>query len=259
MFYEPILDLFELRHYFDDRPDPVPTRYEKGYREYLCGDGESTQWVPSVTSVLDYYPKPGLEIWKQRTPEAEQQAILKETGRIGDLVHYAVLDYFVKLDTTNRLVQKPPAFLLECTDEELAHYQTFLPNTWKMFTEFLWWYGKKIKVVEVERFCWNKELGYAGRFDFLFKLYSEKEQRWIMCLGDIKSGKRLPESTGAQLWAYNSAINLLAEQLWAFHIHPYADDFHGWDFIRLEPDSVGFLNSHAEFKKNGHKDTDKNP
>ncbi len=59
-------------------------------RTYLTPDGQS---YPSVTTVLGFEPKPGIEEWRKRVGEDEAKLIMNRAAARGTLIHKYAEDY----------------------------------------------------------------------------------------------------------------------------------------------------------------------
>ena len=225
-----------------NKPETVKTRYIKGYREYYIV--ESKKWVPSMTSVLGILPKPGLDIWKAQFTATQYADYMLFVQRLGEAIHYQVADcmlqYFGTDEAKAKATQEVPAFIYTAPATELALYQTYLLVTAEMVRQFIYIYQNRIRLLDIETFCYNKELGYGGRFDLLFEIF--ENGRWVKCIGDIKTSKALYPTVPAQLTGYQLALASMntyhAERLYELRFHPSYDepDDLGWEMVILKQD-----------------------
>ena len=259
----PELDAQDINILIKVIKDNVPekddnVRYIKGYREYFI-DGK---WLISITSLINKTSNTEyLDKWKEKVGDRHVE-ITEEAARIGELVHYQTLETMKReLPNTGEfdLWQELPEFLLKdeiMIPERIQEYQEYLNQAALLTREFLEVYHDKIKMVSIERRVSNAQFGYAGRFDFQFYLFDAHADRWIPCLGDIKTSDRVHDSVKTQLTAYNLSDDLRGwgERLYELRIHPYPDNEwgYGWEFVLLDHDREGVENcvfTFAEMEK----------
>lgn len=154
---------------------------------YKSNKGEI--YLPSVTTLLDAYPK-GLAytIWlKQVGMNASQ--ILKEAGEIGSNVH-AAIDQYVKSGYLSYLSQD---------GKELFKFEEWelICRAMEFFTNF----KPEIIVHEFSFAC--DQLQYGGTIDMVCKINGEI---WLI---DYKSGNAVYDSHYLQIAAYKKAWELL--------------------------------------------------
>ena len=155
-------------------------------RFYSTEDGG---FVPSVTTVLEAYPKGAAYYnWlKEHGKDADE--IRDEAGRRGSVVHKLTEDYDqgkeVKLINPNGSI-----------DYKL--------NEWAMFERYVDFRSRfEFTIDAIELNIISKELGYAGTIDRIIDLYGQK------ILVDIKTSNAIYSSYWLQLAAYR---NLLKSQ-----------------------------------------------
>jgi hypothetical protein len=150
------------------------------------------KWLPSVTTLLDAYPKgSAYVVWlKQVGMNASQ--ILKEAGEIGSNVHSAI-DQYVK-----------SGFLSYLSSDKRELYKW---EEWELICkamEFFTIYKPEIIVHEFS-FASDK-LGFGGTIDMICKINGET---WLI---DYKSGNSIYDSHYLQIAAYKSAWENLNPQ-----------------------------------------------
>jgi hypothetical protein len=127
--------------------------------------------------------------------------------------------------------------------ERIQEYQHLLYHCTLLTRQFLEVYHNRIKLVDIERQVSNKQFKYAGRFDFQFLLFDPLEERWIPCLGDIKTSRQIRTTVRTQLTGYNltDQLNGWAERLYELRICPYEEDDYGygWEMVWLNKDPEG--------------------
>lgn len=129
--------------------------------------------VPSVTTILNTtIEKPGLSLWKQRTPNWRQ--ILKEAQDVGKKSH-AIIEGYLK--------NKPISYLW--SKEVEYTFSSFLK--WKFKNDF--------ELINSELMTWSEE-GFAGTIDIICKL----DGKLTLC--DIKTGTRYYPEQLLQLCGY---------------------------------------------------------
>ena len=155
-------------------------------RFYITEDGG---YVPSVTHILECYPKGAAYYnWlKEHGKDADE--IRDEAGRRGSVVHKLTEDYDqgkeVKLINPNGSI-----------DYKL--------NEWAMFERYVDFRSRfEFTIDAIELNIISKELGYAGTIDRIIDLYGQK------ILVDIKTSNAIYSSYWLQLAAYR---NLLKSQ-----------------------------------------------
>jgi len=151
-----------------------------------------SKWLPSVTMLLDAYPKgANYAIWlKQVGMNASQ--ILKEAGEIGSNVH-AAIDQYVKSGQLS---------YLSSTGQELFKWEE-----WELICKAMEFFTIYKPEIIVHEFSFaSDELGYGGTIDMICKINGET---WLI---DYKSGNGVYESHYLQIAAYARAWMLLNQQ-----------------------------------------------
>ena len=162
---------------------------------YYDIDGER---YPSVTSILDFLPKPeALKKWLGNPANAKKG---KRSMVIGTLLHYKISNYYA------RKAGLPPVALdlhpgSPKPDKEMGETVNTMYSYFLQFDE-----EYKPEAYAVEHVICNKELGYAGTSDMVCKIGGST---WLL---DWKTTSKffptmLPKDNyNAQLWAYKEAI-----------------------------------------------------
>jgi hypothetical protein len=157
--------------------------------EHWYKSTKSDKWLPSVTTLLEAYPKgDSFNLWlKQVGMNASQ--ILKDAGEIGSNVHSGI-DQYVKsgelsyLSSDGRELFKWEEWVLICKAMEF-------------FTIY------KPEVIVHEFSFASEEFGFGGTIDIICKI---KGETWLI---DYKSGNNIYESHYLQLAAYAKAWEFL--------------------------------------------------
>ena len=150
------------------------------------------KYYPSVTSILQYFPKGKFfEDWlKQVGYNAD--IIIKKSADEGTATHSLIEQY---------LEGKELAWL---DDRGNALYPL---NVWKMFLKFVdFWETHKPTLVESEIHLFSDKHEFAGTCDLVVEINNEK---WIL---DIKTSNSLHTSYDLQLAAYSESRNELYEE-----------------------------------------------
>jgi hypothetical protein len=155
-------------------------------RFYQTPDGD---YVPSVTTVLEAYPK-GAQYYnwlKEVGKDADE--IRDEAGRRGSVVHKLTEDY----DQGKEINLINPNGSID-----------YKLNEWAMFEKYVEFRNNfEFTIDAIEMNIISKELGYAGTIDRIIDLYGQK------ILIDIKTSNAIYPSYWLQLAAYR---NLLKSQ-----------------------------------------------
>lgn len=162
------------------------TTEDKG-RHYTI-DGKD---YPSVTSILQYYPKSeGFWRWKFTNPDSKK--LFEDAGEYGTNVHKTIEKTFRK-------------YL------NLSEYLDLSENERKSVDLFTQWITNlqdthKVEIIDVEKMVINKEEGYAGTIDLIVKIDG---QLWIV---DIKTSKSTWITQELQLSAYKHALESINKE-----------------------------------------------
>jgi ATP-dependent exoDNAse (exonuclease V) beta subunit len=152
-------------------------------KRYYNLDGE---WVPSVTTVLQYLPKGKFfEGWLKDVGHSAD-IILEKASKEGTEVHNAAEDLVLGKEVT---------WLDESGNTKYSL------QVWQMILKFHeFWTKYKPKLIKPEGRIYSKEHKYAGRYDLLVELDKEL---WLL---DIKTSNSLQRSYDLQLAAYIKAF-----------------------------------------------------
>lgn len=184
-------------------------------------------YLPSVSTVLDEMPEPeGIKNWKRkndgRGDTEHWREILMYKGNRGTLIHYNLLNEFANDD-------------MYSVDEQESEEQLKIEGDWKRYQEDVSYaeeaweqikWEKNItddRVLNVECFVKNTNIGYAGQFDLL---YLDEDSNVV--LADIKTSNTSSapyEKHKMQLVAYSKALELDVDRLEVIIIHP---DSNSW-------------------------------
>ena len=151
-------------------------------RFYLTGDGG---YVPSVTTILEAYPKDAAYFKWIKDVGADADAIRDEAGRRGSVVHQLTEDYDAGHEVTFLGHDAPKYKMLE----------------WAMFeryVDFSVTHNPTHEIIEGNYI--SKELGYAGTIDRVCDIYGKKT------LLDIKTSNSIYPSYWLQLAAYSQLL-----------------------------------------------------
>lgn len=180
---------------------------------------------PSVTEILKALPKPGLEEWKKKTPNAE--IISRDRATIGTITHWKIQCYFAhKFDL--------PRDPLKVDDLTVLHHNIELckkglgkcslcrrKDEMAMAIPIIYSYAENIfrnyefKPIYLEKSVFSPELGYAGTMDY----YGYLDGKLI--IGDWKTSKAIYKDNtfGAQLAAYKHAFEKKVEALFILRMN----------------------------------------
>lgn len=153
-------------------------------------DPESGTFVPSVTTILEAYPKGAQYYEWLKKHGADSDAIRDEAGRRGSVVHEAteVLDLGGELELMN--------------DDGSPRYKL---SEWAMisrYVEFRERFPAAMHAVETKLAC--GELGYAGTLDRLMT-FEHSGETWLI---DIKTSGGIWDSYWAQQAAYHELLHV---------------------------------------------------
>jgi hypothetical protein len=149
-------------------------------------------WLPSVTTLLDAYPKGANFVMWLKNVGLNASQILKEAGEVGSNVHSGI-DQYVKTGNLNYLSEDK---------RELWKWEEWelLCKAMDFFTTF------KPEIIVHEFSFASDELGYGGTIDMICKINGEN---WMI---DYKSGNNIYDSHYLQISAYIKAWELLNPQ-----------------------------------------------
>jgi hypothetical protein len=150
------------------------------------------KYYPSVTSILQYFPKNKFfETWLKDVGH-NADIIVKKAADEGTQVHDAIERYL--------LGEK-----IEWLDE--SGYSKYSLDIWKMILKFHeFWTTYKPTLIESEIHLFSDKFIYAGTCDLVVEINNEK---WLL---DIKTSNSLHTSYNLQLAAYAQAWNELYEE-----------------------------------------------
>lgn len=172
--------------------DFVKVDTEKGRVEFLDSrfyqDAESGDFFPSVTTILDCYPKSAaLMDWIKKNG-ADADEIRDEAGRKGSVVHQCTEDYDRGLKISFLDVNGNPKF------KQIE---------WAMFERYVEFRTKyKFELVANEVHYVSRLFGYGGTLDRVFK---HNDQYWLI---DIKTSNQLHD----QYWLQQAAYAAMFEE-----------------------------------------------
>jgi hypothetical protein len=154
-------------------------------RFYKTEDGE---YYPSVTSVLNFYPKNKFfESWLKDVSH-NSDIIVRRASEEGTAVHNAIEDYIDGKE-------------IKWMDER--GHANFSLDVWKMILRFAdFWETYKPELLASEIHLLNHEHKYAGTCDLVLKI---KDKVYLL---DIKTSNSLHTSYNLQLSAYAEAWNV---------------------------------------------------
>lgn len=154
-------------------------------RWYYCESGKP---VPSVTTILDAYPKgPAYYEWLKRMG-TDADDIRDEAGRKGSSVHDMTEKYDNGLEVS---------LITETGDINMSLME------WSMFEKYVEFRRRfSFEVIDIERTIISETLGYAGTLDRVIEMDGKK------ILVDIKTSSAIHPHYWLQLAAYE---NLLTE------------------------------------------------
>lgn len=166
-------------------------------------------FLPSSTNILNCFPSPQLDIWREiTTPEEIKRK--QEEGKIqGQKVH-KMLDLQILGQTVLTTgVSDAQISLLGMSDRKLISYLkeplTTREEEALIGAENFWEKYKPI-VVGAELMVWHGKVGYAGTLDFFGYLWDEKKKKYDLWLVDYKISKSLDRSYDLQLASYWKAL-----------------------------------------------------
>jgi len=180
-------------------------------------DGESV--YPSVTTVLSQDGEPqGVTAWKERNDgkggNPYWRDILEYKSARGTLIHYKCLNQFADVELWGENEYSATSNLQ--ASKSLTRFmreRSFATETFEAVAE-----RRGItsdSVIDVEQFCVNPEVGYAGQFDLLYENVDGQ-----VTLADMKTGKSVYPKYKYQLAAYANAIDVDVDRVEVIRINP---------------------------------------
>lgn len=147
---------------------------------------EEGQWVPSVTTILEAYPKDyGYFKWLKEVGE-DADTIRDEAGRRGSVVHALTEKYDAGEEVTLLTDDGRPGYKLQ---------------EWAMFERYVEFVGRYEPVnLLVEQNFVSADLGYAGTIDRVIRMDGK------VILVDIKTSNTIYPSYWLQLAAYRELL-----------------------------------------------------
>lgn len=158
--------------------------------EHWYKSTKSERYLPSVTTILDAYPKGfAYKLWLQQVG-MNANKILEEAGQVGSNVHSAI-DMWVKLGKGK---------LRFMTDEK----QNYTVEEWKLICKAMRFFELIKPEIIVHEFSFaSDELGYGGTIDMICRINN------VVWLIDYKSSNQVYDSHYLQIAAYAIAWNSL--------------------------------------------------
>lgn len=143
-------------------------------------------YYPSVTSVLEYFPKNKFfESWIKDVGH-NADIIIRRAAEDGTAVHNAVEDLLAGKELT------------WIDDRGNAIYSELVWNMILRFTEF--WQTVQPELIHTEIFTYSDTYQYAGTVDLVVKI---KDEIWVL---DIKTSNVVHKSYDLQIAAYSKAL-----------------------------------------------------
>lgn len=184
------------------------------------------QWYPSVTWVLNSYPKgKGYQDWRDKLGGEAADEMRDEAGRKGGRVHNAIAAMIYNHMTGkafairhNDVFPDNEGQLKELNAEE---YQAIIS-----FAE--WWKETDPIPVAFETVCVSESEGYAGTIDFVCEIAGE---RWVL---DFKTSKSVQTTHELQVAAYVNTPQALGATRAAILQVGYGKNKRGWKFTEVE-------------------------
>ena len=192
----------------------------------LYTDGEDI-WLPSVSTVLDMRETPeALKRWKQRQDNYEEVMSYKQNR--GTLIHEALQARIVPTDPdTGEPIKRiwgddemnSAMELWHKGEYEDRYYEEeqWALETWELIRAI----SHFDRVIDVETFVTNTDIGYAGQFDLLY--HDEDADETV--LADIKTSKSCYEKHQLQLTAYKHAVPLSIDRMEIIRLNPDQKDW----------------------------------
>ena len=143
---------------------------------------ESGNYVPSVTTILDAYPKGAAYYeWLKKNGE-DSDTIRDEAGRRGSVVHNLTERYDLGEE-------------INLMDEN--GYIAYKLNEWAMFERYVDFRNRyPLEIIEIEKNIISERLGFAGTLDRIIEMDGKR------ILLDIKTSNAIYSSYWLQLAAY---------------------------------------------------------
>jgi hypothetical protein len=204
---------------------------------------------PSVTEILKVIPKPGLQEWRDKTPNAD--IISRDRATIGTTIHWKIQRYFAEkfdkppeafkvddLSVISHNTEKcslPNCFLCSRKKEMVYAIETLFAffNDFRMHHDLL--------PMLLEKTIYNSEYGYAGTMDF-YGLVDGK-----LSIIDWKTSKGFfePCTWHAQLAAYKKALGKDVEKLYVLRMH----EENWWELREMDDDWKTFEKALIMFRE----------
>ncbi|CAB4140635.1 PD-(D/E)XK nuclease superfamily [uncultured Caudovirales phage] len=170
-----------MNNYIIDLPNKQMTFLDS--RFYATDSGG---YVPSVTTILDAYPKGAAYYeWLKKNGE-DSDTIRDEAGRRGSVVHNLTERYDLGEE-------------INLMDEN--GYISYKLNEWAMFERYVEFRSRyPLEIIEIEKNIISERLGFAGTLDRIINLNGER------ILVDIKTSNAIYASYWLQLAAYKELL-----------------------------------------------------
>lgn len=174
--------------------------------------------MPSATNILDVFPNPGLDYWRENTSPEEIKR-KQEEGKIqGSKVHHSCFLLSAgEIVQPSRGLSKKQVMLLPLEtsedtkkkDDKLLDYlmQPFTEREYKGLQGFQnYWEEYKPITVGREIKVYHKRLFYAGTLDWVGYLWNAKKKRYEFWVIDYKISNNHDRSYEAQVVSYFKAL-----------------------------------------------------
>lgn len=200
----------------------------------LYTNGEDL-WLPSVSTVLGMRPTPeGLKRWKKRNDNHKE--ITKYKQNRGTLIHEALQQDIMPTDPSTG----EPVEVLWGDDEQQSEDELKENGNYERFLEDLEWAQetweiiKKVanlprddpdrepnRILDIETFTTNTDIGYAGQFDLLYQDIETDET----VLADLKTSKSVYEKHLLQASAYANSVPITIDRMEVIRLNPDQKDW----------------------------------
>lgn len=192
---------------------------DKGHWYFIQNkDFPSGVEMPSATNILEMFPNPGLDFWRENTSPEEIKR-KQEEGKIqGTKVHHSCFllsigeQLLPEFGMTREQVMRLPLETSEegIRDESLLNYllEPFTKREYRCLQGFQnYWEEFKPITVGKEMKVYHKDLQYAGTLDWCGYLWNKKTKKYDFWVIDYKISNNHDRRYEAQGIAYSKALS----------------------------------------------------
>lgn len=166
-------------------------------------------YLPSSTTILNCFPNPGLDMWKQTTDYEEIKRKQEEGKRQGTKTHKIIELRLMGQSVSGSGINDDQIKLLGLSEKKLINYLkeplTDREEEALVGAENFWEEFKPITIAS-EIMVYSKKYGYAGTADWVGYLWDKKKKKYEIWIVDWKISKSIERGYDLQAVSYWKAF-----------------------------------------------------